>query len=282
MKKGTYASFSLFFTLIAAGFFACNAGREPAVESSGDLAEDIIKHEIILSPEAQDFLNRFPSPIELSSMLRDARAPYLFSLCNSPDNLGRYFTERTKAVNLGVYSADLAYSSLYRMIDASDKFLYCVSKLANDLGIAVEYDKDLIRKANRYGDNTDSLAALAKRFFKGTGDFLRRNNRNQVAVLAASGAFAEGVYIASALARLSPDNREILHCLGSQKETLDRLLSVLEEYGSDSNVRPVADKMKELKAIYSPELLDSQKPLNTAELAKIAEITASTRAYLVK
>jgi len=260
---------------------AChNSGNnESATEESNS---DIIKKEVILSPETQDLLNRFPAPFEVTIMLQQAKAPYIFSLTNPPANVSRYFTEKTKALNLGIYSTDLAYSSAYQKSDETEKFLYCTGKLADDLGIAGVYDKTLLEKVDAIKENRDSLVSVIKRFFGETNDFLRRNNRTQVAVLVAVGAYVEGLYIAASLCQLSPDNKQIAGTLFKQKELLDRLLRILGEYGMDSTVKPVADELTTLKPIFTEYGLGSGNPLQAQKAASLVSLTEHVRSGLVK
>ncbi|MEI8005429.1 MAG: hypothetical protein WCI48_04425 [Bacteroidota bacterium] len=249
--------------------------------SSGDAIQEVIKREVILSPEAQDMLNRFPTPLDVTTTLQAAKAPYIFSLCNPPANLNRYFTEKTKALNLGVYSTDLAYSSVYQRADETDKFLFCTGKLAGDLGIGGVYDKDLLKKAESYKNNRDSLVSLARTFFRSTTDFLRKNNRTQVAVLVASGAFTEGLYITSSLCQFAPGNLRIREGILAQKENLDNLIVVLGAYGSDSNIKPVADEMSKLKKVF--DILGvKNKPLSPADLDAVVAISGEVRDYMTR
>ncbi|MCX6286672.1 MAG: hypothetical protein NTY96_06115 [Bacteroidetes bacterium] len=260
---------------------ACHnhAGNDNATDESN---QDIIKKEVILSPETQDLLNRFPTPFEVNLMLRDAGAPYIFSLTNPPANINRYFIEKTKAINLGIYSTDLAYSSTYQRISETDKFLYCTGKLAGDLGISGVYDKTLLGKVDMYKDNRDSLVALVKRFFGETSDFLRRNNRNQVAILVATGTFVEGLYITSSLCQLATDNSRIAANIFRQKESLAKLLRILGEYGTDSNIKPVADELAKLKPIFTDYGLGSGKSILPRKAAGIVEIAVRVRSSMIK
>ena len=261
----------------------------PACHNSGNIDtaseetnSDIIKKEVILSPETQDLLNRIPTPFEVTLVLHEAKAPYIFSLTNPPANVNRYFTEKTKALNLGIYSIDLAYSSTYRRISETEKFLYCTGKLAQDLGIGGVYDKTLVEKISNCGDNRDSLISLVKRTFGETSDCLRRNNRNQVAVLVASGAFVEGVYIACSLCQLTKDNSLIAAIIFRQQESLSKLLRILGEYGTDSTIKPVAGNLAALKAIFTGYGLGSGKTLSPQNVAGIIEIVSKVRSSMIK
>ena len=260
---------------------ACqNTGNKTSATDESNT--DIIKKEVILSPETQDLLNRFPTPLEVTNMLREAGAPYIFSLTNPPANVSNYFTEKTKALNLGIYSADLAYASTYQRANEIEKCLYCTGKLAGDLGIAGVYDKTLLEKVNNFKDNRDSLVSLVKRFFGETNDFLRRNNRTQVAALVASGAFVEGLYIASSLCQLSPDNSLLAAAIYSQKESLDKLLRILGEYGMDSTVKPVADELAKLNPVFTAYGLGSGKSISPQQAGGIVKITQDVRSSITK
>jgi len=253
--------------------------------SSGDQAEngsEIIKKEVILSPHTQEMLNHFPSPLAVTLMLRSAKASYMPVLTNPPDNLSRYFTEKTKALNLGIYSADLAYASVYQRSDETSKFLFCTGKLADDLGIGQVYNKELLKKAEGFRDNRDSLVALATRFGRETTDFLRRNNRTQVAVLAASGAFTEGLYIAVSLYQLSPANASLKSGIQSQQESLDNLLLILDEFGEDVNVKPLAAELAKLKPVFAAFATQPGKFPGQSEIAWAADITGRVRANMIR
>ncbi len=260
---------------------ACsNPGNNSA--ATDESGSDIIKQEVILSPETQDMLNRFPTPFEAAMMLQAAKAPYIFSLTNDPANVNRYFTARTKALNLGIYTSDLAYSTTYQRISETDKFLFCTEKLASDLGIAGVFDKTLLEKAEAYKNNRDSLVAMVIRFLGETSDFLRRNNRNEVAVLVAAGAFVEGMYITSSLCQLAADNSPIAAGMYAHKESLDKLLRILGEYGNDSNIKPVADELAKLKPVFTDYGLGSGKPISGRQAAGILTITGAVRANMIK
>jgi len=260
---------------------ACHqTGNNDSVTAESD--QDIIKKEVILSPETQDLLNRFPTPFEVTKMLQEAKAPYLFSFTNPPDNVNRYFTEKTKALNLGIYSTDLAYSSTYQRNDLAEKFLYCTGKLAGDLGIGSVYDKRLLEKAKNYHGSRDSLVVLMEQFFVNTNDFLRRNNRTQVAVLVAAGAFVEGLYIASSLCRLTQDNSRIASTIYSQKESLDKLSRILAEYGTDSTIQPVADEFAKLKTVFTSYGLGSGKTIPSRNVEGIVNLVQAVRSSVIR
>ena len=272
----------LYTTAIFTAFlFGCSdqPGNSAATEEPDP---NIIKKEVVLSPEAEVLLSRFPTPFELTLMLNDARAPYIFSLSDSPENLGRYFTEKTKSIALGIYTTDLAYAATYNMTSETGKYLYCTGKLAGDLGIAGVYDKRLVGKVNSQKNSKDSLVVLIKKVLGETNDFLGRNNRTQVAVRGASGAFAEGRDIAASLCQAARNNLQIASAIYRQKENLDKLLKILNEYGMDSSLKPVRDELEKLRPAFTDFGLIPGASLPPDKAAAIAKLAREVRDSLVK
>ena len=251
-------------------------------EQANAAAADTIKKEVTLSPESQSLLYSFPTPFEVTSMLEKAKAGFIFDITNPPANVGKYTTEMSKALNLGVYSADLSYSATYNRTDETNKFLACTNKLADELGIAGVYDQSLLERIRKYNNNKDSLVGLINRVFSQSNDFLSKNNRNQVAVLIAAGGFAEGIYLAASLGELAKDNTKIMAVIAGQKDNHMKLLTILEAYNADQNMKPIADAIAKLKPIWGNYNIESGKKIPLQKTAEISDLTESVRLSFVK
>ena len=260
---------------------SCNnpAKQEKAANQA---TTDTVKKDVNLSPENRNLLYQFPTPFEVTLMLQRAKAGYIFNLTNPPSNVAKYSTEKAKALNLGIYSADLAYSATYNRSDESNKFLECTGKLANELGIAGIYDQSLFDKVKKYNNNKDSLIHMVSRVFNITNDFLSKNNRNQIAVLVATGGFVEGLYLAAFLNQSAADNKSISTVIFKQKENLDKLVTILTAYNMDSDMKPIGDEVSKLKAIYTNYGLAADKKLPQQQAGEIADLAESVRLTLVK
>ena len=66
-----------------------------------------------MDEKAQNIFYSIPSPIELAQLIQRAGAKYNKNLLNSIDNVGKYESNSSKALNLGVYGADLSYTSVF-------------------------------------------------------------------------------------------------------------------------------------------------------------------------
>ncbi|MEI7895405.1 MAG: hypothetical protein WCJ26_00110 [bacterium] len=265
-------------------FIAFSGCNNPAKQDSqaNAAAADTIKKEIALSPESQNLLNSFPTPFEVTSMLEKAKAGFIFDITNPPANVGKYSTEISKSLNLGVYSADLSYSATYNRTDETNKFLACTNKLADELGIAGVYDQTLLGKVKQFNNNKDSLIGLISKIFSQTNNFLATNNRTRVAVLIAAGAFAEGIYLSATLGEVAKDNTKIMAVIAGQKDNHMKLLTILEAYAADENMKPVADEIAKLKPIWGNYGIESGKKIPQQKAAEISDLTESVRLVFVK
>ncbi len=262
-------------------FSGCNNAANQD-KKANEATADTVKKEVTLSPESQSLLYQFPTPFEVTTLLENAKAGFIFDITNSPDNVGKYATEKAKALNLGVYSADLSYSATYNRTDETNKFLGATNKLADELGIAGVYDNTLFEKVKKYSNKKDSLVATINKVFGMTNDFLSKNNRNQIAVLIATGAFTEGLYLAASLNEVAKDNTRITEIIAKQKNNYDKLLTILQAYNTDSNMKPVADAVAKLQVVWTNYDIVPGKKLAQQKAAGISELTESVRLTFTK
>lgn len=278
--RTTFAGLFLALTAILLTVSCNNSGNQD--QQANEATADTIQKEVNLSPENKNLLYQFPTPFEVTMMLQRAKAGFIFNITNPPANISKYNTEKAKALNLGVYSADLAYAATYNYIDETNKFISCTGKLANDLGIAGVYDPGLVERVKKFNNNKDSLVTMVTKLFDSTNDFLSKNNRNQVAVLVATGAFVEALYLAASLNQVASDNKAISTVIFKQKDNLDKLATLLGAYNMDSELKPIGDEVAKLKAIYTNYGLEADKKLNQQKAAEIGDLAESVRDTFIK
>lgn len=263
-------------------FFAisgCNTSNQGQQE--GETSADTLAKEVTLSPEIQSMLYSFPTPFEVTTMLEQAKAGFIFDITNPPTNVDKYNTELKKALNLGVYSADLCYSATYNRKDETNQFLSCTNKLANDLGIAGVYDQTLLDKVKQHSNNKDSMMVLLSKVFSQTSDFLSKNNRSRPAVLIAAGGFAEALFIACSLGEVAKDNTKIMAIVAGQKENHMLLLTILEAFTVDVEMQLVLEGIQKLKPIWGNYDIESGKKMEMQKVAEISDLAESVRTSFV-
>lgn len=269
----------LFLSLLVA---ACN-GPSNQDQKANKAVADTIRKEISLTPASEMLLYNFPTPFEMTTMLEKAKSGYFFDITNSPENVIKYSTVMSKALNLGIYSADLSYSITYNRTDETNKFLACTNKLADELGIAGVYDKTLLDNVKKNRNNKEELISLVKGLLRQTNDFLSKNNRTQVAVLIVSGAFAEGIFLAASAAEVAVrDNSKIIATIAAQKENYEKIVTILSAYHSDPDMKPLIENMATLNSIWTNPVIMSGKKVSLEETEKIVDQVMSVRDKMVK
>lgn len=276
--KSVVLSLAILLILV---FSSCKNKSEKS-QNADNAIFDSIKQEVTLTPESKSLLSKFPTPFEVTKMLIAAKAGYISNITNSPDNVTRYVTENSKAINLGIYSADLSYSTTYRQKDDINKFLGASGKLADELGIKGVYDQSLIDNIEKNNNNKDSLIAMVTKVFDQTNDFLSRNDRTKISVLITAGGFSEAFYLAALLGEMAGDNTRIMAVIASQKDHYDKLLSIIEEYKDDDSMKSVYDNMLKLKPIWENYDVGSGKKIPQQNAKAISDIAESVRSEFIK
>jgi hypothetical protein len=276
--KSVVLSLAILLILV---FSSCKNKSEKS-QNADNAIFDSIKQEVTLTPGSKSLLSKFPTPFEVTKMLIAAKAGYISDITNSPDNVTRYVTENRKAINLGVYSADLSYSTTYRQKDDINKFLGASGKLADELGIKGVYNQSLIDNIEKNNNNKDSLIAMVTKVFDQTNDFLSRNDRTKISVLITAGGFSEAVYLTALLGEMAGDNTRIMAVIASQKDHYDKLISIIEEYKDDDSMKSVYDNMLKLKPIWENYDVGSGKKIPQQNAKAISDIAESVRSEFIE
>jgi hypothetical protein len=279
--KKFFSSVVLGSLLVSIAVSCCN-NTSNQDKNANKAVSDTISKVITMSPETKNLLYQFPTPFEVTQMLIKAKAGFIFDITNPPVNVTKYSTETAKALNLGVYSADMSYSATFNRNEETTKFLNCSSKLADELGIAGVYDQSLVEKVKKFNNNKDSLVALVTKIFSSTNDYLSKNNRNQVAVLITTGTFVESLYIAAELNVVAKDNTKIATIIAGQKDNLDKLLAILDTYKADDHMKIIGETVAKLKSIFTDYGLEPNKKLAHDKAGQIGDLAESVRLSFIQ
>ncbi|MCT4602210.1 MAG: hypothetical protein N4A59_04765 [Marinifilum sp.] len=203
-----------------------------------------------IESEIKDVVYPLPTTFELTSMLNRIGADYILGLSNSSDNADKYFTEKARALNLGVYSAALSYASTYNRKQETMLFLKASKTLIDNLEIASAYNETLVADVEKSLDDKDQLVKVITNSFYDTYEFLNKNGKANLSLLVVSGSFIEGLYIATHISENTYANPEIVKVIFDQKASLEKLLEVLEPEKKDPNVAALITEFTGLKASY--------------------------------
>ena len=193
-------------------------------------------------------LQSIPSPLEISSLLKESGKKYNSSYLNSADNSSRYNSSYKKSLNLGIYGTDLGYTNIYEQNQDGVKYMASIKELADDLSIGQFFEIETIGRLATNSKNLDSLLLITTQNFNSINHYLQTQGRANLSVLLLIGGWMEALHITCEVAKLSPDNKELQETIGSQKIILENIMLLLSFYkDSDQNMASLLDDMGLLK-----------------------------------
>lgn len=177
---------------------------------------------------AKDMVRQLPSPIEMAILVKHSGGAYDGTVLNPVKNIDRYTTEAEKTMNMGVFSADVGYTSLYKQTQETMFYLNNVRKLSDAIGLSEAFDQELFDRVEANIQCRDSLLNLLGGAYDRANEYLRANDRATTSLLMLAGGWVESVYLAS---RLGPDGKpteEILIQIHAQRSVLDRMITAMD------------------------------------------------------
>ncbi len=236
MKKNIL-SLGMLLVFFVVLFSSCN----PESDKPDDI--DIVE-------EVDEFVYPIPTPFEITQMLENSGTAFIIDLTNNKENAKSYFSEKSKALNLGVYGADLSYTSTYNMTQETRELLACSRILTDGLEISSMFNESLVGRVEENLENKDSLYKIVSESYYDTFGFLNNNGKGEISVIILAGGWIEGIYLATQLASMSMEQEQILLGLAEQKITVNSLIPLLENYKDNKDVAEVLDLVKQFKEIF--------------------------------
>ncbi len=234
----------LILTLLIAP--SCKPSQKPTGETKSATNLDKTK----ISEEVREFVYPLPTSFEVTEMLNQIGAAYILTLSNETTNVKRYLTEKAKALNLGIYSADLSYASTYNQKQATTDYLNVSKILIDALNISAAIDADIIKKIEANQDNKEVLIDLITNTFYDTYEFLNKTGRSEVSMLVVAGAWVEGLYIITHISEDTYNNKEMVTLVMEQKSSLNKLVELMSLTKEDKATAETLALLKPIKTIY--------------------------------
>ena len=242
--------FLLMFGLILTG---CNRGAKTEGEGSGDFEATGN-----LDPDTQEQLNTakrifysLPSPLETAMLIKNAGATYDEALMNPVGNTSRYITSKSKALNLGIYSTDLSYASLFDQSQATLDYIQAAKEMADGLNILDAIDEETVNQLEEQINNRDAIIDIISETILNSSSFLKENDLEGTASVVLVGGWVEGLYIATSLVNENEmDENKLVERIVDQKLSLDIIIDLLESTPEDQDALSVLEDVKELKVIF--------------------------------
>ncbi len=260
----------------------CSSGKDKQGDSETVVTVDSLEidQQLIQDVKAvKEIFYSLPSPLETAMILKQAGAKYNEELMNPTENVTNYVTNKSMALNLGIYTTDLSYASLFDQTQATINYMNAAKKMAEGLGILNAIDEEIIERLEANINNRDVIMDIISETIMNSSSFFEENDRQAMSTIVLVGGWIEGLYIATNLVGRDADlgNNELVNRIVDQKMTLNTVVSLLQENMDNEDVATVMTNVNELKAIFDKiEITTSKIEPVTDEETNVTTLKSKT------
>ena len=231
------------------GLVACSGSQNN--NELQDLSDQDNDTAVVVSAEVVgDMIQNVSSPVEMANEIKNTGVAFSQNTLNEAGKENSYETSFKKAVNLGVYSADLGYINTFGKNLVVVDYLSSIKRLADGLGVGQFLDFQMLSRMAKDNTNLDSLKQLSVTSFNNIDKYLRDQKRSNVSTAIVVGTWVEGIYITCQVIKQTNDEG-LINRLGEQKNIVDILEIVINAYSNaDYDFKTLSNKVTELKRIY--------------------------------
>lgn len=242
---GVLPKYLVAFTLAAGLFTACKDDSK-SDEDKEDLVEtnDTVGGVVNVGGE----LFSVPSPVQTALLVQKSGVNYDKSVLAASNKVNTFSTDFARALNLGIYGADLGYVSLYNQTQDALSYLASIKQLCDKLGISAAFDAPTMNRIKSNITNKDSMMVLVGIAYRASDAYLKNNQRREVSSLILAGGWIEGMHFSLAAYKTKPSN-ELRVRIAEQKQGLTSLVRVLSQ-NSSKEASELATQLADLAKVY--------------------------------
>jgi hypothetical protein len=242
---------SVFLTFSITG---CNSGTKNTEDESNQTEEFVTAIDESTQEKfitAKRIFYSLPSPIETAKILQNAGATYDERLLNPVDNQSGYITTKDMALNLGIYTTDLSYASLFDQTQVTLNYIEVAKNLADGLNILDAISESTIQRLEDNINNREEIIDIISETLLNSSSFLKERGLEGTATIILVGGWIEGLYIATQLVGDSPiENNKIVERIVDQKLSVDFIVNLLKEAEDDEDAQKVLADIIDLKNVF--------------------------------
>lgn len=274
--------------LFAGALIGCKSGGEKQTDQEAVVDMTEISQAIFDDiTEAKKIFYSLPSPLETALLIKSAGATYDPALLNPVENATSYSTNKSRAVNLGIYTCNLSFASLYDQTQAAINYMNAAKRMADGLGILDAIDNNTIVQLEENVNNRDKIMDIISETFMNSSSFLAENDRPAIAAMVLVGGWIEGLYLATEIVNRGQfEQNKLVDRIVDQKFSLDIVIKLLEENKTNPDVADILADVMDLKNTFDKIKITTSevKPVydeatNVTTLKSTAQITLTPEIF---
>ncbi|WP_423127277.1 hypothetical protein [Gaoshiqia sp. Z1-71] len=266
-----FVSLAIAAGLLTSAFIGCTGKSD---KKQGAEVEETIKQEI------EEYAYPLPSAFEVTNMLNEIEASYIVGIANKPEKVSGYLSEFGKAVNLGIYTADLAYATTYNQKSDIQDYFKASETLVRELDFTSAFEKNLPEQIDANIDNKEALVGIVTDMFQRAYSYLNQQGRTELSYLVLSGTVIEGLYLTTNISENTFQNPKLIEAILFQKEPLTDLENMLANHAESDLLKDVYLDIKQINAIYALE--EGTSSMTETQVKALSETVAKIRESYVQ
>jgi len=242
-------TFLIFFSLLLASCRSGGKGEKKDADSLVVSEADATVYEDI--KQAEKIFYTLPSPLESAMLIKSAGALFEDGLLNPIENTKNYSTNKSMALNLGIYTCDLSFASLYDQTQLIINYMNAAKKMADGLGILDAISEEDIDKLEANIHNTDVIMDIVSQTYLNSNSYLEENSQPAIAAIVLAGGWLEGLFISTQLVDMKDfDGNRLVGRIIDQKLSVDILIRLLESNTGHPAVDELINEVKRVKVVF--------------------------------
>lgn len=286
-------------------FFILRQEDKTELNQTGEATEASIMEDVEGAANIFKYNNilfSLPSPYQISLLLEQSGIPYNKDILHTTRKASDYVDNFSKAVNFGIYGADLGYINIYGQTQDAASYFAVLKIISQDIGLYNAMDKPTIQRIEANIENRDSLLLIVSNTYRKIDNYLKSNDRENTGALILAGGWVESIYILTQQIQANTSN-DLMARISEQKRPLENLIKLLVPYSNESkDFYFLVDRLIDLaytfdeienKYTYLPPVTNSKQKLtvvkskselvmNKKQLDAITEKVSIIRQHIIK
>lgn len=220
---------------------ACGGGEEKKTveqeEETPTEAETIVDYNI-------------PSPSDQFALIAQMGVEKNTKIMANPNDADKYTNSSQKALNFGIYTADVAYLTAFDETDQYLSYFGKLEKLGKDIGVAQVFGTELGELAKKWDGNADSLFRLSDKTYNQTFRRLIEIDKGSELSLMLVGGWIESMHLMLGSSKGFGKAPKLDQAIADQKVVAENLLDFLFSYKDDAEVAKYIKEIEGVLAAY--------------------------------
>jgi len=225
-------------------FWSCNSDAD---KKATETATDSTKVE---SNVDKNTLYRLPSPVEFYMFMRESKAKFAPKAMNKLENVSKYNTVTSKAMNFGVYASDLAYCTVYGQNQETFLYFSKAKQLADELGLTEGFDEKIANRIDKNINNSDSLQNITTDGYWEAVTYLESQDKSNLLPYILVGSWLESVHLAIASVQKFDANNPVVIRIAEQQLLLENLLDHLNSSADVDKLKDIISKLTDIQSSF--------------------------------